>query len=87
MRLSGRVYYGVESVGIAVGLLLAAAHFAGLSTLVHTPSPMAFLNRILGRPADERPFVLVPIGYPADDCVVPEAALVKKPLDEIMIVR
>jgi nitroreductase len=87
MRLSGRVYYGVESVGIAVGLLLAAAHHAGLATLTHTPSPMAFLGRILGRPASERPFVLVPIGYPAEDCVVPEAALQKKPLEEIMVAR
>jgi nitroreductase len=86
MRLSGRAYYGVESVGIAVGLLLAAAHHAGLATLTHTPSPMAFLGRILGRPASERPFVLVPIGYPAEGCVVPEAALVKKPLEEIMVV-
>jgi nitroreductase len=85
MRLE-RAYYGVESVGIAVGLLLAAAHHAGLATLVHTPSPMAFLNGILGRPANERPFVLIPIGYPAEDCVVPEAALLKKPLEEIMVV-
>jgi nitroreductase len=87
MRTTGRVYYGVESVGIAVGLLLAAAHFAGLATLTHTPSPMAFLNRILDRPASERPFVLVPIGYPAEGCVVPEAALSRKPLEEIMVVR
>lgn len=87
MRLSGRAYYGVESVGIAVGLMLAAAHHAGLATLTHTPSPMGFLNRILGRPGSERPFVLVPIGYPAEDCVVPEAALAKKPLEEIMVVR
>ena len=86
-RSTGRVYYGVESVGIAVGLLLAAAHHAGLATLTHTPSPMAFLGRILGRPASERPFVLVPIGYPAEDCMVPEAALRKKPLEEIMTVR
>jgi len=86
MRLD-RAYYGQESVGIAVGLLLAAAHHAGLATLVHTPSPMAFLGRILGRPGNERPFVLVPIGYPAEGCVVPEAALSKKPLDEIMVVR
>jgi nitroreductase len=86
MRLSGRAYYSQESVGIAVGLLLAAAHHAGLATLTHTPSPMAFLNRILGRGASERPFVLVPVGYPAEGCVVPEAALLKKPLEEIMVV-
>jgi len=80
------IYYGNESVGIATGLLLAAAHLAGLVTLTHTPSPMAFLGKILGRPEHERPFVLVPVGYPADDCVVPEAALRKKPLDRIMVV-
>jgi nitroreductase len=81
------VYYGAESVGIAVGLLLAAAHHAGLATLTHTPSPMAFLNRILGRPDHERPFVLVPVGYPAAGCTVPAAALRKKTLDEVMVVR
>jgi nitroreductase len=80
------VYYGNESVGIAVGLLLAAAHHAGLATLTHTPSPMAFLGRILGRPEHERPYVLIPVGYPADDCVVPEAALRKKPLEKIMVI-
>jgi nitroreductase len=80
------IYYGNESVGIAVGLLLAAAHHAGLVTLTHTPSPMAFLGKILGRPENERPYVLVPVGYPADDCVVPAAALRKKPLDQIMVI-
>jgi nitroreductase len=80
------IYYGNESVGIAVGLLLAAAHSAGLVTLTHTPSPMAFLGKILGRPENERPYVLIPVGYPADDCVVPSAALRKKPLDQIMVV-
>jgi len=80
------IYYGSESVGIATGLLLAAAHHAGLATLTHTPSPMAFLSKILGRPENERPYVLVPVGYPSDDCVVPEAALRKKPLDQVMIV-
>jgi nitroreductase len=79
------VYYATESVGIAVGLLLAAAHHAGLVTLTHTPSPMAFLGRILDRPPHERPFVLIPVGHPAPDCVVPAAALEKKPLDRIMI--
>jgi nitroreductase len=81
----GQVYYGMESVGIATGLLLAAAHHAGLATLTHTPSPMAFLNEILGRPETERPYLLVPVGYPADDCVVPKAALSRKPLRELLI--
>jgi iodotyrosine deiodinase len=81
------IYYANESVGIAVGMLLAAAHHAGLATLTHTPSPMAFLGKLLGRPENERPYVLIPVGYPADDCRVPEEALKKKPLDEIMIVR
>ena len=80
------IYYASESVGIAVGLLLAAVHHAGLVSLTHTPSPMAFLAKILGRPANERPFVLLPVGHPADDCVIPEEALNKKPLEEIMVV-
>ncbi|MEZ5964018.1 MAG: nitroreductase family protein [Planctomycetota bacterium] len=80
------VYYTNESVGIAVGLLLAAAHHAGLATLTHTPSPMRFLGKILGRPAHERPFLLVPMGYPTDDCTVPAAALVRRPLAEAMVV-
>lgn len=81
----GQVYYVNESVGIAVGLLLAAAHHAGLATLTHTPSPMKFLGQILGRPEHERPYLLIPIGYPAVDCVVPDIA--RKPLDEILVVR
>lgn len=81
-----RVYYPGESVGIACGLLLAAAHHAGLATLVHTPSPLAFLGRILGRPAHERPFLLIPVGYPADDCVVPRAGLARRPLEEVMVI-
>ena len=80
----GQVYYVDESVGIAVGLLLAAAHLAGLSTLTHTPSPMKFLARILHRPANERPFLLIPIGYPADGCMIPD--IQRKPLAEIMVV-
>ena len=76
-------YYVKESVGIAVGLLLASLHEAGLATLTHTPSPMGFLREILGRPENERPYVLVPVGYPADDCVVPDLA--RKPLDEILV--
>ena len=81
---SGQVYYVNESVGIAVGLLLAAAHHAGLVTLTHTPSPMKFLGRILKRPSYERPYLLIPVGYPADDCVVPD--LQRKPLEAIMVV-
>lgn len=75
-------YYSQESVGIAVGLLLAALHNMGLATLTHTPSPMKFLQEILGRPKNEIPFVLIPVGYPADDAKVPD--IDRKPLDEIM---
>lgn len=81
----GQVYYVNESVGIAVGILLAAAHHAGLATLTHTPSPMKFLGEILGRPEHERPYLLIPVGYPADDCVVPD--ITRKALDEILVVR
>ena len=83
----GQVYYPTESVGLASGLLLAAVHQAGLATLTHTPSPMNFLSKVLERPSNERPFLLIPVGYPADDCTVPAAALARKPLDEVMIVR
>lgn len=78
-------YYVQESVGIACGFLLAALHVSGLATLTHTPSPMGFLAEILGRPKNERPFLLIPVGYPAPDAQVP--AIRKKPLDEIMIRR
>jgi iodotyrosine deiodinase len=81
----GMVYYREESVGIACGMLLAAAHHAGLATLTHTPSPMGFLREVLHRPEHERPFLLVPVGYPAEDCVVP--SLARKPLSEIMVVN
>lgn len=74
-------YYVQESVGIATGLLIAAIHHAGLVSLTHTPSPMKFLNEILGRPAWERPFLLLVVGYPAVDAQVP--AIAKKPLSEI----
>ena len=74
-------YYTMESVGIAVGVLLAALHRAGLATLTHTPSPMGFLQRILGRPENEKAFVLIPVGYPAEGCVVPDIA--RKTFDEI----
>lgn len=74
-------YYARESVGVACGLFLAAIHQMGLVTLTHTPSPMGFLNTVLGRPKNERPFVLLPIGYPADDCQVPD--LSRKSLAEV----
>ena len=77
-------YYPGESMGIAVGFLIAALHTAGLATLTHTPSPMKFLNEILHRPGNERPFVVLPVGYPARDCTVP--VITKKSLDEIMVV-
>ena len=76
-------YYVQESVGIAVGVLLAALHAAGLATLTHTPSPMGFLGQILGRPAHERAFLLIPVGYPAEDCRVPD--IERKALAEILV--
>lgn len=74
-------YYMTESVGIAVGFLIQALHRAGLATLTHTPAPMTFLRELCGRPTNEKPFVLLPVGYPADDCTVPDLA--RKGLDEI----
>lgn len=74
-------YYVQESVGIATGMLITAVHNAGLVSLTHTPSPMGFLNEILGRPANEKPFLILVTGYPAEDAVVPDIG--KKPLDEI----
>jgi len=71
-------YYPNESVGLACGFLLMACHMLGLATLTHTPSPMTFLRDILGRPANEKPYLLIPVGYPADDAMVPD--LPKKPL-------
>ena len=76
-------YYVTESVGIACGLLLAALHKAGLATLTHTPSPMGFLRDLCGRPADEKPLMIIVVGHPAPDAVVPAHALRKKPLDQI----
>jgi len=76
-------YYVKESVGIACGIFVAALHQLGIATLTHTPSPMAFLTKLLGRPENERPFVLFPIGYPAADCLVPD--LTRKPLAEVMV--
>jgi iodotyrosine deiodinase len=74
-------YYAIESVGIATGLLVAALHSCGLAALTHTPSPMGFLNRILGRPSYEKPFVLLVVGHAAENAVVPDIA--RKPLGEI----
>jgi nitroreductase len=74
-------YYISESVGIAAGILITALHHAGLATLTHTPSPMGFLRDILSRPEDERPFLVLVVGYPAEDAVVPK--IPKKSLDEI----
>lgn len=78
-------YYSQESVGIAVGMLLAALHNMGLATLTHTPSPMKFLQEILGRPKNEIPFVLIPVGYPAGDAKVPD--IERKQLSEIYELR
>ena len=75
-------YYVRESVGIAVGFLLAALQVSGLCALTHTPSPMGFLRELLDRPENERPFILIPVGYPADNAIVPD--LSRKPLDEIV---
>jgi len=76
-------FYVKESVGIACGMFIAAIHQMGLATLTHTPSPMAFLSKLLGRPENERPFAMLPIGYPADDAVVPDIR--RKPLDEVIV--
>ncbi len=78
-------YYSEESVGIAVGFLLSALHISGLATLTHTPSPMQFLREILERPPNERPFVLIPVGYPAEDATVP--VIEKKTLADIVVRR
>jgi nitroreductase len=76
-------YYIHESVGIATGMLISACHNAGLATLVHTPNPMKFLNGICGRPETEKPFLILVAGHPAEDAMVPNHALVKKPLKEV----
>jgi iodotyrosine deiodinase len=75
-------YYVMESVGIAAGLLLAALHLAGLATLTHTPSPMGFLSKILNRPKNEKPYLLIPVGYPAAEATVPQ--ITKKTLPQIL---
>lgn len=77
-------YYVTESVGIAVGMLLASLHLAGLATLTHTPSPMGFLGQLLNRPAYERAMVLIPVGYPKPDATVPD--IIKKSLNEVMVI-
>ncbi len=78
-------YYAQESVGIAVGLFLASITQAGLCALTHTPSPMNFLRTVLRRPRNERPFVVIPVGYPAENATIPAHALEKKPIDQILI--
>jgi iodotyrosine deiodinase len=74
-------YYAMESVGIATGILINALHYSGLATLTHTPSPMNFLNKILNRPTNEKPFLLLVVGYPKENAKVPE--ITKKPFNEI----
>ncbi len=74
-------YYVSESVGIAVGFFLSAIHAAGLAALTHTPAPMTFVRQLLGRPANEKPYVIIPVGYPAEGCVVPD--IERKPLARI----
>lgn len=76
-------YYSEESVGIAVGMLLCSLHLAGLATLTHTPTPMGFLNEILQRPVNERPFVVIPVGYPVQNATM--AVITKKPISDVMI--
>lgn len=79
-------YYITESVGIATGMLITALHQAGLATLTHTPNPMTFLNEVCQRPATEKAFLLLVVGYPADDATIPQHAVIKKPLTDIMSV-
>lgn len=79
----GQVYYANESCGLACGFLLTAIHHAGLCALTHTPSPMQFLSRILNRPEEEKPFLLIPVGYPAPECWVPD--IKRKQMPEICV--
>ena len=79
-------YYVPESVGIATGFLVTALHQCGLSCLIHTPNPMSFLNEMCQRPSNEKPMMIIPVGYPAQDATVPETALNKKSLDQILSV-
>lgn len=80
-------YYVPESVGIATGVLITALHQAGLSTLTHTPNPMAFLTAHLGRPGNEKPVMILAVGHPAPNATVPKAATLKKPIDDIMTIH
>ena len=82
-RRIGKNYYIGESVGIATGMLITALHCAGLATLTHTPNPMGFLNQICGRPENEKPYMILVAGHPAENATVPRHAKVKKPLEEI----
>jgi len=79
-------YYVPESVGIAMGFLISALHHAGLVCLEHTPNPMKFLNTLCNRPTREKPVMILPVGYPSDDATIPQAAKIKKPLDEILTI-
>ncbi len=79
-------YYVPESVGIAMGVLITAIHHAGLVCLEHTPNPMAFLNEMLGRPSQEKPLMILPVGYPAAGATVPAVAKRKKPFDRVATV-
>lgn len=79
-----KVYYPLESVGIATGMLISALHLSGLATLTHTPSPMKFMNRVMHRPSNEKPFLLLVVGYPENDAHVP--VITKRPFDEVCTV-
>ena len=79
-------YYFPESVGIAMGFLIAAIHNAGLVCLEHTPNPMKFLNNLCGRPDNEKPIMILPVGHPSEDANIPKAAKLKKPLKKILSV-
>ncbi|WP_212829170.1 nitroreductase family protein [Catellatospora sp. TT07R-123] len=80
---SPKPYYVKESVGIAVGMMITSLHLAGLATLTHTPSPMQFLNEVCQRPPEERAYVVMPVGYPADEVRVPDIS--RKPLSEVLV--
>ena len=79
-------YYVPESVGLATGFLITALHLAGLSSLIHTPNPMKFLNPLLNRPASEKPVMIIAVGHAAANATIPKAATIKKPLGEILTV-
>ena len=83
VRSPSKNYYVKESVGIACGMFVAALHYMGLATLTLTPSPMGFLRELLGRPKNERPYILFPVGHPAPDATVPDLA--RKTLDEVAL--